>query len=44
MSTVTELTSREALPVTVGNCTVYCDNFISSESGKADIFRQDIQL
>ncbi len=30
MSTVTELTSREALPVTVGNCTVYCDSFKAS--------------
>ncbi|MBO5572099.1 MAG: hypothetical protein J5926_05240 [Ruminococcus sp.] len=27
MSTVTEITSREAMPVTVGGCTVYCDSF-----------------
>ena len=27
MSTATAITSREAFPVTVGNCTVYCDSF-----------------
>lgn len=30
MSTVTELTSREAFTVTVGSCTVYCDSFRAS--------------
>lgn len=27
MSTVTGLSSREAMPVTLGECTVYCDSF-----------------
>lgn len=27
MSTAAAITSREALPVTVGGCTVYCDSF-----------------